>query len=51
MASVIVYAAIAVISTTVSAQEGGSCQACNCQLNNVEALNELIQSNIRAGKP
>ena len=53
--SVIIYSVYAIVaavfSATISAQESGSCQACNCQLNNVEALNELIQTNIRCGKP
>ena len=52
MASIILYSVyiIAVIVTDVSGQEGGTCQACNCQLNNVETLNRLIQTNIRSGK-
>lgn len=52
--SVIIYSVYAIVaavfSATISAQESESCQACNCQLNNVEALNELIQTNIRSGK-
>ena len=52
MASIILYSvyAITVIVSTVSGQEGGTCQPCNCQFNNVEVLNQLIKSNIAAGK-
>ena len=53
MASVIlysVYAVMAIIVSAVSGGEGGNCQACNCQLNNVEVLNQLIESKIASGK-
>jgi hypothetical protein len=54
MASVdlyLVFAVIAIVST-VSSQEGsqGTCQACTCQFNNVEVLNQLIESKIASGK-
>ena len=45
---VILYFVIAAIVSTASAQ--GTCQACNCQLNNVESLSRLIQSTIASGK-
>ena len=52
MASIIIYSvcAIIAITSTVSGQEGGTCTACNCQLNNVEVLNQLIESKIASGK-
>ena len=52
MASSILYSVCAIIAlvSTVSGQEGGTCQACNCQLNNVEVLNRLIESHMRSGK-
>ena len=52
MASVIfysVYAVVAIVSA-VSGGEGGTCQACNCQFNNGEVLNQLIESKIASGK-
>ena len=50
MASVIFYAIIAVTSTVSVAQEGGTCHACNCQFNNAELLNQLIESKIASGE-
>ena len=52
MASVIysVYTIVAVVSTVSAAQEGGTCHACNCQFNNAELLNRLIESKIASGK-
>ena len=52
MALVILYSvcAIIAITSTVSGEEGGTCKACNCQLNNVEVLNRLIESKITSGK-
>ena len=52
MASVLLYSVCVIIAvvSTVSGQEGGTCQACNCQLNNGEVLNRLIESKIAAGK-
>ena len=35
---------------TVSGEEGGTCKACNCQFNNVEVLNRLIESKIASSK-
>ena len=52
MASVIfysVYAAMVMVSA-VSGGEGGTCQACNCQFNNGEVLNQLIESKIASGE-
>ena len=52
MASIIIYSVCAIIAITsaVSGQEGGTCKACNCQVNNVEVLNQLIESKIASGK-
>ncbi len=52
MASIILYSvcAIIAITSTVSGEEGGTCTACNCQLNNGEILNQLIESKIASGK-
>ena len=52
MASVILYSVCAIIAITsaVSGEEGGTCRACNCQFNNVEVLNQLIESKIASGK-
>ena len=50
MASVIFYTIVAVISTVSAAQEGGTCHACNCQFNNAELLNRLIESKIASSK-
>ena len=52
MASVILYSvcAIIAITSTVSGEEGGTCTACNCQFNNVEVLDQLIESKIASGK-
>ena len=52
MASVIIYSvcAIIAITSTVSGEEGGTCRACNCQFNNVEVLDQLIESKIASGK-
>ena len=42
---------VTVIFSTVSkAQPEGTCKACNCQLNNVEVLDRLIESKIASGK-
>ena len=52
-----IYAAIIAAVSTVSAQPEGTCicKACNrcnnCQLNNVEVLDRLIESKIASGKP
>ena len=53
MGAIVLYLVCIIIAvvSTVCAQPEGTCQACNCQLNNAEALNQLIQSNIRSGKP
>ena len=52
MASVIFYSvyAVVVMVSAVSGEEGGTCQACNCRLNNGEVLNQLIESKIASGK-
>ena len=52
MAAVLLYSVCAIIAavSTISSQEGDTCQACNCQLNNGEVLNRLIESKIAAGK-
>ena len=52
MASVILYSvcAIIAITSTVSGEEGGTCTACNCQFNNIEVLDQLIESRIASGK-
>ena len=52
MALVILYSvcAIIAITSTVSGEEGGTCTACNCQFNNVEVLDQLIESKIASGK-
>ena len=52
MASNILYSVCAIIAITsaVSGQEGGTCRACNCQFNNVEGLNRMIESQIASGK-
>ena len=49
MTSVILYSVYA-ITSTVSGEEGGTCKACNCQFNNVEVFNQLIESKIASGK-
>ena len=48
----LVYAIIAVmgVSTVSTGERGTSCQACNCQINNVELLDQLIGSKIASGK-
>lgn len=51
MDTVILYFIIAAIVSTASAQPQGSCSTCNCQLNNVESLNRVIQQAISSGKP
>ena len=38
------------IVSTVSGAKGDTCQACNCQFNNVEVLNQLIESKIASGE-
>ena len=43
-----VVLAIISVSSTASAQ-GGTCNACNCQFNNLEVLNQLIESKITTG--
>ena len=52
MVSVILYSVCAIIAITsaVSGEEGGTCRACNCQFNNAEVLNRLIESKIASGK-
>ena len=52
MASVTLYSVCAIIAITsaVCGAEGGTCKACNCQLNNIEVLNQLIESKIASGK-
>lgn len=44
-----VYVIIAVVST-VSAESEGICQACNCQFNNIEVLNQMIKTEIATGE-
>ena len=53
MGAIVLYLVCIIIAvvSTVCAQPEGACQACSYQLNNAEALNQLIQSNIRSGKP
>ena len=48
MDSAILYAIIALF--TVSVQGEGTCKVCNCQLNNVQVLDQLIESKIASGK-
>ena len=48
VATLYVVLAIISVSSTASAQEG-TCNACNCQFNNVEVLNQLIESKIATG--
>ena len=48
VATFYVVFAIVSVSSTASAQ-GGTCNACNCQFNNVEVLNRLIESKIATG--
>ena len=50
--SVILYLvfAIVAIASTMSAQAEGTCQACNCQFNNVQVLSQLIESKIASGE-
>ena len=52
MDSVILYSvhATIAIASYVSAQEGGTCQACNCQFDNIEILSQLIEAKIATGK-
>ena len=52
MASVILYSVCAIIAiiSTISGQEGGTCTACNCQFDNLEVFNQLIESKIASGK-
>ena len=46
---IMLFATIA-IASTASAQPEGTCQACNCQFNNVEVLSRLIESKIASGE-
>ena len=48
----LVFAAIVAIDsqTAVSAQSEGTCQACNCQFNNVQVLSRLIELKIASGE-
>ena len=52
MDSVILYVVFATIAiaSTVSGQSQGTCQACNCQFNNVQVLSQLIEAKIAAGE-
>lgn len=36
----------AILSVAVQSTQGGSCNACNCQFNNVEVLTQLIRAEI-----
>ena len=42
-----VLIATAAVVSVVSSQEG-TCRACNCEINNVEALNQLIDAKVDA---
>ena len=52
MDSVVLYLAFAIIASvfTVSMPQGDTCRACNCQFDNIQALNQLIKEEIAAGK-
>ena len=46
----LVFATTAIIVSTASAQSKSTCQACNCQFNNVEVLSQLIELKIASGE-
>ena len=50
MDSAILYSVYAVTVIFSTAQAEGTCQTCNCQFNNVQLLNQLIESKIASGK-
>ena len=50
MASAIFYLVCYVAMAAISGEEGGACPTCNCRLNNVEILKELIESMIESGE-
>ena len=51
METKIVYLVFAtIIVSTASAQSKSTCQACNCQFNNVEVLSQLIELKIASGE-
>ena len=42
-----VLACLVIASRSVAAQDtSGSCSSCNCQLNNVEALDQLVANKV-----
>ena len=41
---------VVTVSTVTRTVSGGTCEACNCQFNNVELLDNLIESKIASGK-
>ena len=41
---------VAIVSTVTRTVSGGTCEACNCQFNNVELLDQLIESKVASGK-
>ena len=38
---------VAICTSVASAQNAGTCQACNCQFNNVQVLSQLVASTVR----
>ena len=52
MAVIILYSVCAIIAITsaVSGEKRGNCKACNCQFDNIEVLDQLIESRIASGK-
>ena len=46
----LVHAVMAIVSTVSGVVKGDTCKACNCQFDNVEALNQLIELKIASGK-
>ena len=37
---------VVTVSTVTSTVSGGTCEACNCQFNNIELLDQLIESKV-----
>lgn len=46
----LVFVAIVAFDSTLAAQPESTCQACNCQFNNIQVLSQLIESKLASGE-
>ena len=46
MMNALMLLVVAVFTSVTSAQNADTCQACNCQFNNIQALSQLVNARI-----